>query len=129
LDAEPDEDVDPATRAAAVTAAAPAADVPAGLGPDDDRPAVEPSALRMWITLIVQGVLGAVGGAVAWVGFRYLWLNLPVVALAAAVAATVGLVLLVRAIRGSDDPQTTILAVLVGLVVTISPAVLLLAVR
>jgi formate-dependent nitrite reductase membrane component NrfD len=63
------------------------------------------------------------------VGFRYLWLNLPVVALAAAVAATVGLVLLVRAIRGSDDPQTTILAVLVGLVVTISPAVLLLAVR
>jgi hypothetical protein len=49
--------------------------------------------------------------------------------LAAAVAATVGLVLLVRAIRGSDDPQTTILAVLVGLVVTISPAVLLLAVR
>jgi hypothetical protein len=127
LDVEPVADVGPPAPAA--TTAAPATEVPAGLGPDDEKPAVEPSALWMWITLIVQGVLGAVGGAAAWVGFRYLWLNLPVVALAAAVAATVGLVLLVRAIRGSDDPQTTILAVLVGLVVTISPAVLLLAVR
>ncbi|HEY2205367.1 MAG TPA: hypothetical protein VGH99_12930 [Pseudonocardia sp.] len=121
------------TGAGAVAPTAAAApvpnDVPAGLGPEDAEPDVEPSALRMWAMLIVQGILGAIGGAVAWVGFRYLWLNLPVVALGAAVLATLGLVLLVRAIRGSDDPQTTILAVLVGLVVTISPAVLLLTVR
>jgi hypothetical protein len=79
--------------------------------------------------LIGQWVFGAVGGAALWIGFRFLWLQMPVVALVAAVAATAGLVLLVRAIRRSDDLQTTMLAVLVGLVVTISPAVLLLAVR
>jgi hypothetical protein len=100
-------------------------DVPAGLAADD--PGVRAgSGLKAWAILIAQGIGGAVGGALLWVGFRYLWLKLPVAALAAAVVATAGLVLMVRAIRGSDDPQTTMLAVLVGLIVTISPAVLLL---
>ncbi|WP_028926135.1 hypothetical protein [Pseudonocardia acaciae] len=101
-------------------------EAPAGLEDGDDVD-VEPSGFKAWAVLIAQGVLGAVGGAALWVGFRYLWLNLPVVALAAAVVATAGLVLLVRTIRGSEDLRTTMLAVLVGLIVTISPAVLLLA--
>jgi hypothetical protein len=96
---------------------------------DDLERAERPSGIRAWLSLIGQWVLGAVGGAALWIGFRFLWLQMPVVALVAAVAATAGLVLLVRAIRRSDDLQTTMLAVLVGLVVTISPAVLLLAVR
>ena len=116
----------------------PTPDVPAGLAAEDmgaavvsDEPerAEQPSGMRAWLSLIGQWVLGAVGGAALWIGFRFLWLQMPVVALVAAVAATAGLVLLVRAIRRSDDLQTTMLAVLVGLVVTISPAVLLLAVR
>jgi uncharacterized membrane protein YeaQ/YmgE (transglycosylase-associated protein family) len=82
-----------------------------------------------WFWLFVQWVLGAVAGALLWVGFSYLWMHFPVVALIAAVLATAVLVLVVRAIRRRDDLQTTMLAVLVGLVVTISPAVLLLAVR
>ncbi|MBV9315267.1 MAG: hypothetical protein JO100_16385 [Pseudonocardia sp.] len=94
--------------------------------PATDAPATRPVG---WAGLIAQWLLGAVGGAALWVGFRYLWLHYPVAALIAAVLATAGLVLLVRAIRRSDDVQTTMLAVLVGLVVTISPAVLLLAVR
>ncbi|HEY3893739.1 MAG TPA: hypothetical protein VGL88_00055, partial [Pseudonocardiaceae bacterium] len=88
-----------------------------------------PTGFKVWLSLIGQWVLGAIGGAALWIGFSYLWLNYPVVALAAAVLATAGLVLLVRAIRRSDDLQTTMLAVLVGLVVTISPAVLQLAGR
>jgi hypothetical protein len=102
-------------------------DLPAGLDEEDDLD--DRSGLKAWAILIGQGLGGAIGGAVLWVGFRYLWLNLPVVALAAAVVATVGLVFVVRTIRGSEDLQTTMLAVLVGLIVTISPAVLLLAVR
>lgn len=102
-------------------------DIPAGLDEEDDLD--DRSGLKAWAILIGQGLGGAIGGAVLWVGFRYLWLNLPVVALAAAVVATVGLVFVVRTIRGSEDLQTTMLAVLVGLIVTISPAVLLLAVR
>lgn len=107
-------------------------DAPAGLTGLDD-PDAEPrgpqSNIVTWLLLIGQLVVGAIVGAALWIGFRYLWLNFPVVALAAAVIATAGLVLLVRAIRRSDDLQTTMLAVLVGLVVTISPAVLLLASR
>jgi hypothetical protein len=107
-------------------------DVPAGLADDaeldeDAEPGEAGSGLRAWVVLVGQGIAGAVSGALLWVGFRYLWLNLPVVALAAAVVATAGLVLVVRTMRGSDDLQTTMLAVLVGLIVTISPAVLLLA--
>jgi hypothetical protein len=108
-------------------------DVPAGLAPEDDADEVErvgrQSGSRVWLLLIGQLVLGAIVGAALWIGFSYLWRNFPVVALAAAVLTTTGLVLLVRAIRRSDDLQTTMLAVLVGLVVTISPAVLLLADR
>ncbi|HEY1969442.1 MAG TPA: hypothetical protein VGH89_15930 [Pseudonocardia sp.] len=108
-------------------------DVPAGLTERDDPDEVEragrPTGFKVWLSLIGQWVLGAIGGAALWIGFSYLWLNYPVVALAAAVLATAGLVLLVRAIRRSDDLQTTMLAVLVGLVVTISPAVLQLAGR
>jgi hypothetical protein len=111
------------------SAGKPMVDVPAGLDADDADLEDRSAGWKAWAILIAQGIGGAVGGAVLWVGFRYLWLNLPVVALAAAVLATVGLVMVVRTIRGSDDLQTTMLAVLVGLIVTISPAVLLLAVR
>jgi hypothetical protein len=108
-------------------------EAPAGLtdqdGPEAVRGSGRPSGVVTWLLLIGQLVVGAIVGAALWIGFRYLWLNFPVVALAAAVVATAGLVLLVRAIRRSDDLQTTMLAVLVGLVVTISPAVLLLASR
>jgi hypothetical protein len=131
--AEPAEDDRISLGAATVAPATEAEDVPAGLAPEDDAEAVEragrSSGLWVWLVLLGQLVLGAVLGGALWVGFRYLWLNHQVLALAASVLTTAGLVLLVRAIRRSDDVQTTMLAVLVGLVVTISPAVLLLAYR
>ena len=73
-----------------------------------------------------QLALGVVGGAAVWLGFNWLWVHLVVAALVAALVVIVGLVWIVRRIRKADDLQTTVLAVLVGLVVTVSPAALLL---
>jgi hypothetical protein len=79
-----------------------------------------------WAIVLAQWLGGAVGGAALWIAFRFLWRSLPVVALAAAVLLTVGLVLLVRALLRTDGPRTTVLAVLVGLLITVSPAILVL---
>jgi len=51
---------------------------------------------------------------------------LPVVAVAAAIVVVVGLVLVVRTLLHNDDKRTTVFAVLVGLLLTASPAVLVL---
>jgi hypothetical protein len=58
--------------------------------------------------------------------FRYLWRGLPVVALATALLVTAGLVLVVRQFLHDVDRRTTMFAVLVGLLLTASPAVLVL---
>ncbi len=117
----------------------------AGLAPDDqlehgagsepadarrgERPGAENSPTTAWLAMVAQWIGGAIGGAALWMAFRYLWAVMPVVALVAAVLVIGGLVLLVRTIRRSDDLRTTVFAVLVGLVVTVSPAVLVLVQR
>jgi hypothetical protein len=117
-------------------------DAPAGLGPDadlddeyddydedeDDDLPDRPTA-REWVVIAGQLVVGALLGAVLWIGFSYLWQSLPVVALVLAAAATGGLVFGVRAMRRSDDLQTMVLAIVVGLVVTVSPAAFVLLAR
>jgi hypothetical protein len=90
---------------------------------DDDR---ERSPVREWLIMLGQLALGVVGGAAVWLGFNWLWGFLPAAALVVALLVTTGLVLIVRKIRRAEDLQTTVLAVLVGLVVTVSPAALLL---
>lgn len=87
-----------------------------------DREASAPG----WGAVIVQWIGGALGGAVLWVLFRFLWRNLPVVAVAASAIVTIGLVLIVRALLHNSDKRTTIFAVLVGLLLTVSPAILVL---
>ena len=89
-----------------------------------DRPPRPPG--RRGPPVVAQWIAGAIGGAALWVGFRFLWRDLPVVALAAAVLVTVGLVLVVRALMHNDDRRTTLFAVLVGLLLTVSPAILVL---
>ncbi|RKT57921.1 hypothetical protein [Saccharothrix australiensis] len=103
---------------------------------DDEEPAgladVEPdepgdrSPGKEWLAMIGQLAIGVLGGAALWLGFSFLWRTLAPAALVVALAVTVGLVMLVRKIRRADDLQTTILAVLVGLIVTVSPAAMLL---
>jgi hypothetical protein len=95
--------------------------------PDDraDRPGAM-SHGQAWAAVIAQWIGGAVGGAALWVAFRFLWRSFPVVALAASVLVTVGLVLLVRALLHNEGRRTTVFAVLVGLLLTASPALLVL---
>jgi hypothetical protein len=81
---------------------------------------------QAWAAVLAQWIAGAVAGAAMWVGFRFLWRELPVVAVAAAVLVVVGLVVVVRALLRNNDLRTTISAVLVGLLLTVSPAVLVL---
>lgn len=90
---------------------------------DDDRVR---SPAKEWAIMGAQLALGVVGGAAIWLGFNWLWGFMPAAALVVALAVIVGLVLIVRKIRRAEDLQTTFLAVLVGLVVTVSPAALLL---
>jgi len=95
---------------------------------DEDEES-EDSPAKQWLIVGVQLALGVVGGAAVWLLFNWLWNQLPVVALATALVVTAGLVWIVRKIRKAEDMQTTLLAVLVGLVVTVSPAMLLLLSR
>ncbi|AEK38967.1 hypothetical protein [Amycolatopsis mediterranei] len=93
----------------------------------EPEPAASPG--KQWLALAGQLAMGVVGGAAVWLGFNWLWVNLPAAALIAALLVVVALVWIVRKIRRAEDLQTTVLAVLVGLVVTVSPAALLLVGR
>ena len=84
------------------------------------------SPARQWLMMAVQLGIGLIAGAAVWLGFQWGWQQLPAAALVAAILATVGLVLVVRKIRGAEDLQTMLLAVLVGLIVTVSPVAFLL---
>ncbi|AUI63114.1 hypothetical protein [Amycolatopsis sp. BJA-103] len=94
-----------------------------------EEPAENASPGKQWLALAGQLALGVVGGAGVWLGFNWLWVNIPAAALVAALLVIVALVWIVRKIRRAEDLQTTVLAVLVGLVVTVSPAALLLVAR
>ncbi|MGH3901071.1 MAG: hypothetical protein ACRDTA_23055 [Pseudonocardiaceae bacterium] len=84
------------------------------------------SAVREWAVMVAQIGIGVVGGAALWLICEWLWQRLPVVALVVALAVITGLVWVVRRVRRAEDLQTTVIAVLVGLFVTVSPAALLL---
>ncbi|MGY6656597.1 hypothetical protein ACXIZN_30955 [Amycolatopsis sp. TRM77291] len=99
---------------------------------EDDEPAAPAEKVspgKQWLALAGQLALGVVGGAGVWLGFNWLWVNIPAAALVAALLVIVALVWIVRKIRKAEDLQTLVLAVLVGLVVTVSPAALLLVAR
>jgi hypothetical protein len=96
---------------------------------DEDLAGDGPSPGREWLIMAGQVTVSVIGGAAVWLGFNWLWGRFPQAALVAALAVIVGLVWIVRKIRRADDLQTTGLAVLVGLFVTVSPAALLLLSR
>lgn len=113
---------------------------PAGLGtatsaiPGQDEHAADElqpsgSPLWEWAVMVSQIGIGVIGGAALWLVCEWLWQRLPVVALVVALAVISGLVWVVRRVRRAEDLQTTVIAVLVGLFVTVSPAALLLVGR
>jgi hypothetical protein len=93
--------------------------------PYDDEPDYG-SPVREWAVMVAQIGIGVLGGATLWLICEWLWQQLPVVALVVALAVITGLVWVVRRVRRAEDLQTTVIAVLVGLFVTVSPAALLL---
>ncbi|GGM69685.1 hypothetical protein GCM10012275_45210 [Longimycelium tulufanense] len=125
-----DEDSEPGGTEA-VDAAAP----PAGLddadeiAEPDEAEEAERSPAKEWLVMVAQLGVGLIGGGALWWAFQWLWKWQAPVALVVALLVTLGLVLVVRVLRKADDLQTTLLAVLVGLVVTMSPAALLLVAR
>lgn len=93
---------------------------------DEEPVEEEHSTANEWFVVLAQLAAGAVAGAALWLVFRWLWRSTPAAAAVVGVLMTVGAVLLVRRIWRSDDLRTTVMTVLIGLFVTMSPAVLLL---
>lgn len=87
------------------------------------------SPLWEWAAMVSQVGLGVVGGATLWLICEWLWQRIPVVALVVALGLITAMVWIVRRVRHAEDLQTTVIAVLVGLFVTVSPAALLLVSR
>ncbi|MEU4316894.1 hypothetical protein [Nocardia sp. NPDC024068] len=91
---------------------------------DSDAP-VDPR--KQWIMLGVQSVGAALVGMVLFKGFEQLWEMQPLAALALAVVVILGLVALVRILRRTDDIFSTVIAVVVGVFVTLGPLAFLLS--
>ncbi|MGW6694192.1 hypothetical protein ACWF62_10485 [Rhodococcus sp. NPDC054953] len=99
---------------------------------EDDGPAEQAStsrggALRQWAVLVGQAVVAIVAGALLFKGFEKLWESLPWVALVLAVLVIAGLVAVVRILRQTEDLLSLLIAVIVGVFVTIGPLVFVLS--
>lgn len=82
---------------------------------------------KQWLVLAGQSVGAAVIGMLLFKGFERMWEVLPWVALALAMVVVLGLVALVRVLRRTDDIFSTVIAVVVGIFVTLSPLAFLLS--
>ncbi|WP_327149429.1 hypothetical protein [Nocardia sp. NBC_01329] len=82
---------------------------------------------KQWMILGAQSVGSAIAGMLAFKGFEMLWEAQPLAALALAVVVILGLVALVRILRRGDDMFSTVIAVVVGVFVTLGPLAFLLS--
>ncbi len=82
---------------------------------------------RQWLVLAGQSTGAAVAGMLLFKGFERMWEMLPWVALALAMIVILGLVALVRVLRRTDDIFSTVIAVVVGVFVTLGPLAFLLS--
>jgi hypothetical protein len=96
--------------------------VPRRARESDDR-----AGQRQWLILGGQVAGAAVAGMLLFKGFETMWDLLPFVALALAVVVILGLVALVRVLRRTEDMYSTVIAVVVGIFVTLGPLAFLLS--
>ncbi|MEV5836416.1 hypothetical protein [Nocardia sp. NPDC052112] len=82
---------------------------------------------RQWMILGGQSTGAAVAGMLLFKGFERMWEMLPWVALCLAMIVILGLVALVRILRRTDDILSTVIAVIVGIFVTLGPLAFLLS--
>jgi len=86
----------------------------------------ERSSIREWAVLAGQVVVALIVGGAMFKGFEKLWDMLPWVALVLALIVIVGLVAVVRVLRKTDDITSFVIAVVVGMIVTLGPLAFLL---
>lgn len=110
--AEPEGETEAATKAAPVVE---------GEAPDAVRAPGKKDAAKQWLVLAGQGVVAVIVGALLFKGFERLWDMLPWVALILAVLVIVGLVAVVRILRRTDDIISMVIAIAVGVFVTLGP--------
>ncbi|MGV9679534.1 hypothetical protein ACWDSJ_30010 [Nocardia sp. NPDC003482] len=91
------------------------------------RKADEDANRKQWMILGGQAAGAAIGGMVLFKGFEKMWDLLPFVALLLAMVVILGLVALVRVLRRTDDILSTVIAVVVGIFVTLGPLAFLLS--
>nr|WP_280380902.1 hypothetical protein [Nocardia wallacei] len=84
-------------------------------------------ARQQWMVLGGQVAGAAVAGMLLFKGFEKMWDVLPFVALTLAMVVILGLVALVRVLRRTDDIMSTVIAVIVGIFVTLGPLAFLLS--
>ncbi|KIQ07775.1 Yip1 family protein [Rhodococcus sp. MEB064] len=104
-----------------------APETPAETEDAPSAPAKGRSPVRQWLSLLGQGVIAIVLGALLFKGFERLWEMLPWVALVLAFFVIVGLVAVVRVLRRTDDIVSILLAVVVGGFVTLGPLAFMLS--
>ncbi|WP_174564459.1 hypothetical protein [Nocardia inohanensis] len=109
-----------ASKATRSTRSAPARGRGNRLSEDDEN-------RRQWMVLAGQSAGAAVAGMLLFKGFERMWELLPWVALALAMVVILGLVALVRVLRRTDDIFSTVIAVVVGVFVTLGPLAFLLS--
>lgn len=88
--------------------------------------ASERNSIREWAVLAGQVVVALIVGGAMFKGFEKLWDMLPWVALVLALIVIVGLVAVVRVLRKTDDITSFVIAVVVGMIVTLGPLAFLL---
>lgn len=109
----------PQTRSAAVEEVAPTE-------PDTAEDTGDRNSIREWAILAGQVVVALIIGGAMFKGFEKLWDMLPWVALVLALIVIVGLVAVVRVLRKTDDITSFVIAVVVGMIVTLGPLAFLL---
>ncbi|MGL4305490.1 MAG: hypothetical protein ACRCSF_04985 [Mycobacteriaceae bacterium] len=76
---------------------------------------------RQWAIMAAQVVIAAIAGALMFLGFKVLWEWNPIVAFVLSLLVIVGMVALIRVLRRTDDLISMLIAVAVGIFVTIGP--------
>ena len=87
----------------------------------------ERTAAAQWAILFGQAVVAVIAGALMFKGFERLWDMLPWVAFALTILVILGLVALVLVLRKTEDILSIVIAIVVGLFVTLGPLVFLLS--
>lgn len=96
-------------------------------GEREERGGDSPAPIKQWLALAAEAGVALVVGGLLFKGFERLWDMMPWVALVLSVLVILGLVALVRVVRRTDDILSFVIAIVVGIFVTIGPLAFLLS--